>query len=52
MKYHWMPKQGVRSMTEEDAAAVQGQELGHATKDLQEAIDRGDFPEWELLCRS
>ncbi|MFF5205754.1 catalase [Streptosporangium sp. NPDC000396] len=51
VKYHWMPKQGVRSMTAEDAAAVQGQELGHATKDLQEAIDRGDFPEWELLVQ-
>ncbi|WP_093891269.1 catalase [Streptosporangium canum] len=51
VKYHWMPKQGVRSMTAADAAAVQGQELGHATKDLREAIDRGDFPEWELLVQ-
>ncbi|WP_440099279.1 catalase [Streptosporangium sp. H16] len=51
VKYHWMPKQGVRSMTAEDAAAVQGQELGHATKDLREAIDRGDHPEWELLVQ-
>ncbi|WP_329423895.1 catalase [Streptosporangium sp. NBC_01495] len=51
VKYHWMPKQGVRSMTAEDAAAVQGRELGHATKDLHEAIDRGDFPEWELLVQ-
>ncbi|MFF5246730.1 catalase [Streptosporangium sp. NPDC000095] len=51
VKYHWMPKQGVRSMTEEDAAVVQGQDLGHATKDLHEAINRGDFPEWELLVQ-
>jgi len=51
VKYHWMPKQGVRSMTEEDAAIVQGQDLGHATKDLHEAINRGDFPEWELLVQ-
>ncbi|MFI9436151.1 MULTISPECIES: catalase [Streptosporangium] len=51
VKYHWMPKQGVRSMTAADAAAVQAQELGHATKDLHEAIDRGDFPEWELLVQ-
>ncbi|GII83915.1 catalase [Sphaerisporangium siamense] len=48
VKYHWIPKQGVRSMTEEDAAAVQAGDLGHATKDLQDAIDRGDHPEWEL----
>ncbi|MEV0022544.1 catalase [Streptomyces atroolivaceus] len=51
VKYHWMPKQGVSSMTEEDAANVQASELGHATKDLYEAIGRGDFPEWELLVQ-
>ncbi|THC49355.1 catalase [Streptomyces sp. A1499] len=51
VKYHWMPKQGVRSMTEEDAANVQAQGLGHATKDLYEAVSRGDHPEWELLVQ-
>ncbi|MFG2088669.1 MULTISPECIES: catalase [unclassified Spirillospora] len=51
VKYHWMPKQGVRSMTGQDAAAVQAGELGHATKDLRDAIDRGEFPEWELLVQ-
>ncbi|MEU8798052.1 catalase [Spirillospora sp. NPDC048819] len=51
VKYHWMPKQGVRSMTAEDAAAVQAGDLGHATKDLRDAIDRGEFPEWELLVQ-
>ena len=48
VKYHWLPAQGVRSMTEADAAVVQGGDLGHASKDLREAIERGDFPEWEL----
>src|SRR5690242_4935296 len=51
VKYHWMPKQGVRSMTEADAAAIQATELGHATKDLHESIERGDHPEWELLVQ-
>ncbi|SEG93495.1 catalase [Nonomuraea solani] len=51
VKYHWMPKQGVRSMTEADAAVVQANDLGHATKDLYEAIERGDYPEWELLVQ-
>ncbi|OWA14581.1 catalase [Streptomyces sp. CS227] len=48
VKYHWVPKLGVASMTEEDAANVQADDLGHATKDLYEAIGRGDYPEWEL----
>lgn len=51
VKYTWMPKQGVSSMTEEDAANVQAHETGHATKDLHDAIDRGDYPEWELLVQ-
>ncbi|MEE1926923.1 catalase [Streptomyces sp. TRM 70351] len=51
VKYHWMPKLGVRSMTEEDAANVQAEGLGHATKDLYEAVERGEYPEWELLVQ-
>jgi catalase len=51
VKYTWMPKQGVRSMTEADAANIQAQETGHATRDLHEAIDRGEYPEWELLVQ-
>ncbi|HEX8103354.1 MAG TPA: catalase [Solirubrobacteraceae bacterium] len=48
VKYHWLPKQGVKSMTAADAAAVQANELGAHTKDLYEAIERGEYPEWEL----
>jgi catalase len=48
VKYHWIPAQGVRSMTAADAAAVQANDLGHASLDLREAIEAGDYPEWEL----
>jgi catalase len=48
IKYHWLPKQGVKSWTADDAAVMQGQELGVHTKDLYDAIDRGEFPSWEL----
>ncbi len=48
VKYHWLPKQGVKSWTEEDAGVMQGRELGCHTRDLYEAIDRGDYPEYEL----
>jgi catalase len=51
VKYHWHPKQGVASLTEADAARIQATELGHATRDLYEAIERGDHPEWELLVQ-
>jgi catalase len=48
VKYHWLPKQGVKSFTAADAAVVQAENLGHHTKDLYDAIDAGDFPEWDL----
>jgi catalase len=48
VKYHWLPKQGVKSWTEADAAVQQGRELGVHTKDLYGAIERGEYPEWEL----
>jgi catalase len=44
VKYHWHPKQGVKSWTEADAAAMQAEELGCHTKDLYEAIERGEYP--------
>src|SRR5919112_751521 len=48
VKYHWHPKQGVKSWTEADAAVMQGKDLGVHTKDLYESIEAGDFPEWDL----
>ena len=51
VKYHWLPKQGVKSLTDADAAVIQGQDLGHASKDLYEAIERGDYPQWDLYVQ-
>jgi catalase len=52
VKYHWIPKLGVKSWTEADAGVQQGRELGVHTKDLYEAIEGGDFPEWELRVQT
>lgn len=51
VKYHWQPRQGVKSLTEEDAANIQAGDLGHASKDLYEAIERGDYPQWDLYVQ-
>ncbi|MFC3298321.1 catalase [Arthrobacter agilis] len=51
VKYTWQPHQGVRSLTEEDAAAIQATDLGHASKDLYEAIERGEYPKWDLYVQ-
>ena len=48
VKYHWVPKNGYRNLTAAQAAEIQAKDVGHATRDLYDAIERGDFPEWEL----
>ncbi len=51
VKYSWQPHQGVKSLTEEDAANIQATDLGHASKDLYEAIERGEYPKWDLYVQ-
>ena len=51
VKYHFHPRQGVASLTQAEAAKVQGKDLGSASKDLFESIERGDFPQWDLYVQ-
>ena len=44
VKYHWKTQQGIESLTQEQANEIQATELGHASKDLYEAIESGDYP--------
>ena len=48
VKYHWIPKQVERNLTQAEADAIQATNFNHATQDLYEAIERGEFPEWEM----
>ena len=51
VKYHWIPKQGLHNMTQDQANAIQSTNFSHATQDLYEAIERGDFPKWEFAVQ-
>ena len=48
VKYHWEPLQGIKNLTQAQAQEIQGKNFNHATQDLYEAIERGDYPQWEL----
>ncbi|GCE11338.1 catalase [Tengunoibacter tsumagoiensis] len=48
IKYHWIPDQGVKNLTQEQANAIQATNFNHATQDLYDAIERGEYPSWEL----
>ncbi|SFI39695.1 catalase [Paenibacillus sp. UNC496MF] len=51
VKYHWEPKQGIKNLTVKEANEIQATNFNHATQDLYQAIERGDYPEWELLVQ-
>jgi len=51
VKYHFHPRQGVASLTAEEAAKVQGQDLGSASKDLFTAIETGEYPQWDMYVQ-
>jgi len=51
VKFHWQPKQGVRNLTAQQAAEIQARDTNHATRDLYDAIERGDYPEWEFCVQ-
>lgn len=51
VKYHWEPKQGIKNLTTKEAQDIQGKNFNHATQDLYEAIENGDYPEWELFVQ-
>ena len=51
VKYHFEPVQGIRNLTQEEADSIQSKNFNHATQDLYEAIEEGNYPEWELCVQ-
>ena len=48
VKFHWKPLLGVHSLIWPEAQALSGQDPDFHRRDLWEAINDGEFPEWEL----
>nr|WP_270877660.1 catalase [Paenibacillus aestuarii] len=49
VKYHWEPlNTEIKNLTQTEAEQIQGKNTSHATQDLYGAIERGEYPEWEL----
>nr|WP_315249926.1 catalase [uncultured Duganella sp.] len=47
-KFHWTPLAGTHSLVWDEAARLAGADPDYHRRDLWEAIDAGQFPEWEL----
>ena len=48
VKFHWKPKLGLQSVVWNEAVKINGADPDFHRRDLWDAIDGGDFPEWEL----
>ncbi len=48
VQYHLKTDQKIKNFTREEAQAMCSKDPDHATRDLYEAIERGDHPSWTL----
>ena len=48
VKFHWTPKLGIQSVVWDEAVKINGADPDFHRRDLFNAIQMGDFPEWEL----
>ena len=48
VKFHWKPKLGVHSVTWDEAVKISGADSDFHRRDLWDAIEAGQYPEWEL----
>jgi catalase len=48
VKFHWKPRLGVHGLAWDEAQKIAGVDPDFHRRDLWEAIERGEFPEWEL----
>ena len=48
VKFHWKPKLGVHGLAWDEAQKIAGKDCDFHRRDLWEAIESGNFPEWDL----
>jgi catalase len=48
VKFHWKPLLGTHSHVWEEAVAISGCDPDYHRRDLWDAIEAGEYPEWEL----
>ena len=48
VKFHFKTKQGIKNLTDQEAEAIVGKDRESHQRDLFDAIEKGDFPKWEM----
>ncbi|WP_454762149.1 catalase [Caulobacter segnis] len=52
VKFHWRPKLNAQSVVWDEAIKINGADPDFHRRDLWEAIEDGDFPEWEFCLQT
>ncbi|MCK4898969.1 MAG: catalase, partial [Anaerolineales bacterium] len=48
VQYHFKTDQRIKNLTREEVTRISGEDPNNATRNLYEAIERGDYPSWTL----
>ena len=51
VKFHFRTQQGIKNLTDAEAADVVGMDRESHQKDLYDAIENGDFPKWKMYVQ-
>lgn len=51
VKFHFRTQQGIKNLTDEEAANIMGQDRDSHQRDLYNAIEKGDFPKWTMYVQ-
>ncbi|WP_085901453.1 catalase [Kiloniella majae] len=51
VKFHFKTQQGIKNLTDQEAAELVGQDRESHQKDLFDSIENGDFPKWTLFVQ-
>ena len=51
VKFHWRPRLGMQSVLWDEAVKINGADPDFHRRDLWTAIEKGDFPEWDLAVQ-
>jgi len=51
VKFHFVTQQGIKNLTDAEAADIIAHDRESSQRDLYEAIERGDFPRWKLFVQ-
>ena len=51
VRIHFKTAQGIQNLTRAEAVQLAGQDPDHATRDLYESIERGEYPAWNVFAQ-